>query len=131
MRLMSMLGAGAGRAPGAPSASRRRAGAAPGAGRAPATGEALASWQVRRRRRIGREHAVDQGAGDEQADQQRGDAHDRGFDDLEPVGAVQAQQRLGRRGGVAGFDAGEFHVGDLHLVAARLRRSPSPISPGR
>ena len=48
------------------------------------------------------------GRGDEQADQQRGDAHDRGFDDLEPVGAVQAQQRLGR-----GRAGGVIHAGEL------------------
>ena len=50
---------------------------AAGAGSAPATGEAPSDGRrLRAAGGVGREHAVDQRAGDEQADQERGDAHD-------------------------------------------------------
>ena len=60
--------------------------------------------------RLGGKHAVYQGFGHEQADQQGGQAQDRGLDDLEPVAGVQAQQRLGRRGGVGGVGPGKILV---------------------
>ncbi len=97
----------------------------------PATGDVLAMPGRRAWPLTGREHAGDQRTRHEQADQQRGDEHDRGFDDLEPVrrrpGPAAASAPACHR---ACIDAGEFHVGDLHLVAACWRRSPSPISPG-
>ena len=121
MRLMSMPGWRRQTRRGAAPPARRRRSPVRARASAPATGEEPVSCDRLGHRRIGREHAVDQRAGHEQADQQRGQAHDRGFDDLEPIGRVQAQQRLGRGRAVADrIDAGELHVGDLHLVAAGL-----------
>jgi hypothetical protein len=80
----------------------------------------LRRCQLRHAETDRREHARDQRAQHEEADQKGGDRKDRRFDDLEPIGAVETEERRRRRNAVAAVDLGEGHVDDLKLVAPRL-----------